>query len=224
MMKNYCLVIFDLDGTLLDTREGVLSSVKYTIAKEGLAPLEDNVLKTFIGPPIKDSFAQTYGISDEGKLQNLVEIFRKQYKDVDLLKAKPYEGIYKLFETLKNVGIKTAVATYKRQDYTESILKYFGFDQYTDIIYGADPDNKLKKKDIIKLCLEKTRVDIDNAVMIGDTAHDAEAARQLGMDFLGVTYGFGFKTADDILEYTSLRAAKNVGDIVQILGLDKEEK
>lgn len=224
MMKKYRLVIFDLDGTLLDTREGVLSSVKYTINKTGLTPLEDSVLQTFIGPPIMDSFAKTYGISDKEKLQELVEIFRKQYKDVDLLKAETYEGIYEVFETLKRIGIKTAVATYKRQDYTENILKHFGFDQYTDIIYGADPDNKLKKKDIIQLCLEKTGIGVDEAVMVGDTEHDAEAARQLGMDFLGVTYGFGFKTAEDVLEYTKVPAATTADGIGRILGLDKEGK
>ena len=220
-MKKYRLVIFDLDGTLLDTRDGILSAVKYTINKTGLTPLEDCVLQNFIGPPIGESFAKFYSISDKKRVQELVEIFRKQYKDIDLLKAEPYEGIYEVFESLNHMGIKTAIATYKRQDFTETILKHFGFDQYTDVIHGADYNNKLKKKDIIQLCLEETEINIEDAVMIGDTAHDAEAARQLGIDFLGVTYGFGFKTEKDVLEYTSLRTASEAKDILKILELDK---
>lgn len=219
MMKKYCLLIFDLDGTLLDTREGVLSSVKYTIHKVGLTPLEDSVLQSFIGPPIKDSFAKTYGISDEERLRELVRIFRDRYKDVDLLKAEPYEGIFTVFQTLQEKGVKTAVATYKRQDYTEKILNHFGFDRYTDIIYGADPDNKLKKKDIIELCIKKAGITIQDALMIGDTMHDAEAAKQLDMDFLGVTYGFGFKTPEEVAAYTTIQACNIPENILSILDM-----
>lgn len=219
MMNKYRLVIFDLDGTLLDTREGVLSSVKYTIHKAGLTPLEDSVLRSFIGPPIKDSFAKTYGISDEERLRELVQIFRDRYKDVDLLKAEPYEGIFDVFQTLQDKGVKTAVATYKRQDYTEKILNHFGFDRYTDIIYGADPDNKLKKKDIIELCIKKAGITIRDALMIGDTLHDAEAARHLDMDFLGVTYGFGFKTPEEVAAYTAIQACGIPENILSILGM-----
>lgn len=217
MMKKYRLVIFDLDGTLLDTRAGVLSSVKYTINKTGLTPLGDSVLQTFIGPPIMDSFAKTYGISDKEKLRELVGIFRNQYKYVDLLKAEPYEGIFTVFQTLQDKGVKTAVATYKRQDYTEKILNHFGFNRYTDIIYGADPDNKLKKKDIIELCIKKAGIAIRDALMIGDTMHDAEAARQLDMDFLGVTYGFGFKKPGEVSAYTTIKAGETPEDILSIL-------
>lgn len=217
MMNKYRLVIFDLDGTLLDTRAGVLTSVKYTIQKAGLTPLEDSVLQSFIGPPIKDSFSKTYGVSDEDRLRELVRIFRDRYKDVDLLKAEPYEGIFTVFQTLQDKGVKTAVATYKRQDYTEKILNHFGFNRYTDIIYGADPDNKLKKKDIIELCIKKAGIAIRDALMIGDTMHDAEAARQLDMDFLGVTYGFGFKKPGEVSAYTTIKAGETPEDILSIL-------
>lgn len=223
-MRRYKLVIFDVDGTLLNTTEGVLSSVNYTIHKAGLRPLENDVLEQFIGPPIQDSFAKFYGITQKEKLQELAGIFRNQYKNVDLLKAVPYEGIYEVFDVLKENGLKIAVATYKRQDYTDIILHHFGFDQYTDVIYGADHENKLKKKDIIELCLKKTGIAPKEAVMIGDTVHDAQAASALAMDFLGVTYGFGFKKAQDVAEYTALQAADTVKDIQDILGCGKREK
>lgn len=196
-------VIFDVDGTLLDTTEGVLSSVKYTIAAHRLPPIADGELLSFIGPPIQDSFAKHYGL--EGPvLQELAATFRERYKEGDVLKALPYEGIYEVCDELARRGITIAVATYKRQDYAEKIMKHFGFDRYTDIIYGADHENKLKKADIIRKCLEAAGVEPKEAVMVGDTEHDALGASAAGIDFIAVTYGFGFRKKEDAihLEHT----------------------
>lgn len=192
-MKKYKIVVFDVDGTLLDTTEGVLSSVIYTIKEHRLRMLPEEQLKCFIGPPIQDSFQKFYHCSKEDA-QQLAETFRNRYKDIDLLKAVPYPGIYEVFEGLKTEGIKLAVATYKRQDYATKILEHFGFHKYTSVLYGADPYNKLKKKDIIEKCMiDLGEMDYSQAVMVGDSDNDAIGALNLGMHFLGVTYGFGFK-------------------------------
>ena len=148
-MGKYKVAVFDVDGTLLDTKEGVLESVQYTIEKFGLQRLSVEQLETFIGPPIQNSFARYYKLP-EIEIQKLANTFRERYKMVDLLKAKPYDGIYQVFEMLKKKDIELAVATYKRQDYAIKILRHFGFDKYTDVLYGADNENKLKKKDIIQ--------------------------------------------------------------------------
>ena len=149
---GYKAAIFDVDGTLLDTAEGVLASVKYAIQNCGLAALSEEELNTFIGPPIQNSLIRYFGMEKE-EAQRITGIFRERYKGEDLLKAIPYEGIYQVFEELKSNGVKLAAATYKRQDYARRILEHFGFDRYTDILYGADNDNKLKKKDIIEKCM-----------------------------------------------------------------------
>ncbi len=217
-MKKYEMVIFDVDGTLLNTAEGIMNAVKYTIEKEGLPALSEDVLKNFIGPPIQDALAETYGIDDSEYLQKLAGIFRGRYKDYELMKAHPYEGIYEVFEKLVSDGVRPAIATYKREDYARAIVHHFGFDKYTDIIFGADHENRLKKKDIIGKCLEVCdHLSVQNAIMVGDTAHDAEAACQLGMDFLGVLYGFGFKTTKEIKEYSEIPAAKCAREIGIIL-------
>ena len=193
-MKKYEIAVFDVDGTLLDTTEGVLAAVQYTIDKMGFSPLSKQQLYTFIGPPIQDSFAKAY----------------------ELLKAKPYEGIYEVFETLTRKGIKLAVATYKRQDYAEIILKHFGFHQYTNILYGADHENKLKKVDIIKKCMCDLGVyDYTNAVMIGDSSHDALGAKKIGMDFLGVTYGFDFKSSKDVFQFNAIGVANTPKELLK---------
>lgn len=217
-MKKYEIAVFDVDGTLLDTTEGVLASVRYTIDKMGFAPLSEEQLLTFIGPPIQDSFSRTYHLEGE-ILQTIATCFRNRYKDFELFKAVPYDGIYELMDTLSEKGIKLAVATYKRQDYAEAILKHFGFDRYTDILYGADHENKLKKMDIIKKCMEDLGVhDYGRAVMIGDSSHDATGARQIGMDFIGVTYGFDFKTPSDVFAFDAVGAAASPKDILQYFG------
>lgn len=197
-MAQYDLVIFDVDGTMLDTTEGVLASVKYTIDKFGYDMLSEEQLKSFIGPPVQESFARHYGLSGD-ILQELATAFRDRYKDIDLLKAVPYNGIYEAFDALRENGIKTAVATYKREDYAITLLKKFSFDRYTDIIFGGDHENKLKKSDIIEKCIATSKVtDKRRVVMIGDTLNDAVGAEKIGVDFIAVTYGFGFKSEADL--------------------------
>lgn len=217
MERQFKGAVFDLDGTLLDTSEGIKSAVRFAIDRFGLEPLSDERLNRFIGPPIQNSFAAAYGLTGQ-KLRELTEVFRDRYKSCDLLKAKPYEGIYDVFRTLLENGIKPAVATYKRQDYASEILIHFGFDKYTDIMYGADSDNKLKKKDII----EKALIDMgisnySEAVMIGDTDNDAIGAAEIGTKFIGVTYGFGFKNAQDVSKFPNIGAAGSTSELTKIL-------
>lgn len=214
-MSRFEIAVFDVDGTLLDTREGVISSVQYTIQKHNLSKLTMGQLKTFIGPPIQKSFEKYYQLSTE-EVQKLANTFRERYKTVDLLKAKPYEGIYETFDTLRSRGIKIAVATYKRQDYAIKILKHFGFDKYSNILYGADNENKLTKKDIIQKCMDDFGVkDYNRAVMIGDSDNDAIGAKMLGMNFIGVTYGFDFKTKEDVDKFPNIGLAHKPIEIAE---------
>lgn len=212
-MGKYDIVIFDVDGTLLDTTEGVLAAVKHTLNKCGLEEPDEAVYRTFIGPPIKESFLKTYDIDNETAIK-MTKIFRDRYKDVELLKAEPYDGIIDVFESIKVLGMKSAVATYKRQDYAESIVRHFGFGKYTDIIFGADNDNKMKKKDIIEKCIAVAGInDYKRVLMIGDSDNDAIGANEIGIDFLGVTYGFGFRTKEEIYAHGAVFAADNAYEI-----------
>lgn len=221
----YKLIIFDLDGTLLDTSEGILSSVKYTITKFKKNELTDAVLKTFVGPPIQTSFLNTYNI-DNIEADKMADEFRNHYKNYDLLKAKPYVYISKVLEILKQKGLKLAVATYKRQDYAETIIQYFGFTRYIDVICGSDFEGKLSKTDIIIEAIKKSNVEnYKDVLMIGDTIFDANGASNVGIDFLGVTYGFGFKDDQYFKDNSMAYVAKNATDILNyILRLEGEGK
>lgn len=196
---KYQYVIFDVDGTLLDTREGIVASIKHTLATENLRTLTEEELTTFLGPPVMESFARYFG-QDKALIDRMTKTFRTQYSTVDLLKAEVYSGLEEVCKTLTEQGIKLGVATYKRQDYAERIVKHFPVGKYFKVIYGADPHNKLKKSDIIALaCKDLGASSLGKVLMIGDTEFDAIGAKQQGIDFLGVTYGFGFKTKEEVM-------------------------
>lgn len=208
-------IIFDLDGTLLNTAPGIIESVKHTIRAVGYQELSDEELLTFVGPPIQNSFMKMYACSSV-EAQNAANVFRKHYRTKALLKAEPYNGIYNLCHKLRSENRKLAVATYKREDYAISLLKHFGFDQYFDSIHGADNENILTKADIIDICLKELRASKENTVLIGDTVHDAEGAKRMEIGFLAVTYGFGFKPKT-LIEFQCLGVADNVSEIYKII-------
>jgi len=195
---KYRLAIFDLDGTLMDTSDGILQSVREAIKALRKPSLDEATIRTFIGPPIQWSFKEHYGITEEEALR-MAATFRDLYANKYLLRAKPYEGIFELLKTLSDAGIRIAIATYKREDYALRLLRSFRFDSYADIIFGSDAEGKLRKSDIIKKCIAKAGItDLSSVVMVGDTWHDAAGAAELGISFIGVTYGFGFRPNEEV--------------------------
>ncbi|MBR5405959.1 MAG: HAD hydrolase-like protein [Oscillospiraceae bacterium] len=215
-MPTIKYVIFDLDGTLLDTSEGILESIAAAAEKMGLPPLTKRQRMSFLGPPLPQSFVTNYGCSAE-EAQRAAAVFRAHYQAGAMLKAKPYRGIFALCRRLKENGIRMAVATYKREDYALTLLRHFGFDRYCDPMHGADPENRLKKEDIVRLCQKEMGADAENSVLVGDTAHDARGAVLAGTPFLAVTYGFGFRTEADAAEFPHIGTAAKPSQIADIL-------
>ena len=214
-MSKYDLAVFDLDGTLMNTKPGIFPALRYTIEKMGLRMLDDDTLSTFLGPPVQDSFAKHYSLEGE-ILQEIATTFRDRYSTVTLFEAEIYEGIPELLDELIKRGIKPAVATYKREDYALKLLRRFGFDSYTDVMFGGDHENILKKKDIIQKCITAADVtDPSRVLMIGDSTGDALGAEALGVDFVAVTYGYGFKSADDLKDIKHIGIADTPSDIIR---------
>ncbi len=214
-MKKYKTIIFDLDGTLLNPKQGILKSVIGTIEQLGLEQLPEETINEFIGPPIQVSFQKYYNKTSE-QAQAMAEIFRDLYKNKYLYDAVVYDGIIELLSTLKQ-RYKLAIATYKREDYAIDLLKYFNLAEYFDIIYGGDNNNKLTKQDIILKCVDYLSCEPSECVMIGDTKSDGIAAKNLGLDFIAVTYGFGFKNKNDIEETTPIVTCCNCNNISEFL-------
>lgn len=209
-------IIFDLDGVLLDTREGTMSAAKFAMMEKGYEIPNEEELERLVGVSIYNSFADRYNIFGD-ELDEVVNLFRTRYKDYDLLKAVPYEGIFQLLDILKEQNYKLAVATFKREDYARKLLKHFRFDSYMEIIHGSDFENKLTKKDIILKCIDYIGDVSEEIVMIGDTSSDANAAQLADISFIGVTYGYGFKEKNELMKYRHIGVANCTQDIEEIL-------
>ena len=219
-MKKYKYVLFDLDGTLMDTSEGVIKSVEYTVETLGFPPLSPDVMRTFIGPPITDSLKKQFDLTDE-QAKDATKIFRDAYKDKFLFYAEPYAGITALIKSLNEAGMKCAVATYKRDDYAKRLLDHFDLLAPFDYAMGADNNNVLKKSDIVRICLERLGCgSYDDAVLVGDTYHDAVGAEQIGVHFIAVTFGFGFTNASDAFKYNCDAVCKDVEELKNVLLAD----
>lgn len=186
----YKTVLFDLDGTLMDTSEGLVCSIDDTIDFFNLTPLSMEIKKSFIGPPVIKSFKKTYNLTDEKSIE-ISNYFREIYKNKYLLKAKVYDGIFELLDLLRENNKKIAIATYKRDDYAKMLLSHFKIDKYCDFIQGADFENRLTKSDIVKICIDELKADTSNTVLIGDSISDFIGAKENNIDFIGVSYGFG---------------------------------
>ena len=190
-------ILFDLDGTLLDTGIGLRKAISYTLNSLGLKPLTDAQMQNFIGPPIFDSLKKTYAMSDT-EATHATALFRDIYRNRFLFEAKPYDGIIALLRSLRTTNVKLGVATNKPSEYALPLLSHFGLDGYFHYMQGNDCTNKLNKADIIRMCLQKLSVyNPSSALLIGDTAHDEVAAKQSGVCFLAVSYGFGYTVSQD---------------------------
>lgn len=209
-------VLFDLDGTLLDTTDGVLESAEFAAKMMGYDLLPRETMLRFVGPPIQESFIRYYG-TDKTVAQQAANIFRDYYKENALFKARPYDGLDGLLRTLRDEGVAIGVATYKREDYALSVLEHFGISQYCRSMHGADDFNRLTKADIVEMCIAELGVPKYDVVLVGDTEYDAIGAVNAGVDFIGVTFGFGFKTESDVAKFPNIGIADTLGRVSELL-------
>ncbi len=196
-MKNRKkLIIFDLDGTLLDTSEGILHCYHKTASMLNLKknPVEND--SVVIGGPLSDGFRTLYDIPDEETLAKAIDTYRKLYANEGITKFSAYNGIDTALNKLKSDGYQLGVATLKLEEYAKSMLKNAGLAKYFDIIHGWDGTEKSTKAYTVTKVLFEQKCLAKNAVLVGDSVYDKNGAEIAGVDFLGVTYGFGIKKGD----------------------------
>ena len=181
-------VVFDLDGTLVDTSPGIIESVKYAVKEFNYPVLTQEQLLSFIGPPLKTSFIRCCGC-DDSVAERLTETYRNYYRQGAILNARLYDGIIELLKELYNADIQLTVATSKPQTFAEQIIFHFGLERYLSAIRGADIYGKLTKADLISQCVKD--FDLSGCIMVGDTVYDAKGAEETGISFIAVSYGFG---------------------------------
>ncbi|MCH5202498.1 MAG: HAD hydrolase-like protein [Oscillospiraceae bacterium] len=194
LIKNskYNIVLFDLDGTISESAEGIRYSLEKTIEITGCKAFDTSNYKLYIGPPLLDTFINHCGLIGE-KAAEAVEVYRQIYDTKGKFMNKPYDGIKDVLSKIREAGAKIAVATSKYEKFAEEIGEYLGLSQYIDCVCGSLLDGSRKdKKDIIPYAIRKLGgSSSDKVVMVGDTYFDARGAMLCKVDFVGALYGYG---------------------------------
>jgi phosphoglycolate phosphatase len=200
---KYNVYLFDLDGTLLDTSEGVVNALNQICERLNIQKITKNQAKKFLGPPLDQVILNMYPQAAKEEVEVGVAIYKEYYTRRGIYEAKIYDGILRLLQYLKGRSAGLAVVSLKYQEAVEQSLKHFKLEKYFDLIFGADIYGKLTKYDLIEKCLGKLGViDRREVALIGDSPYDAEGARRSGIDFIAVSYGFGF-TKESSKDYKS---------------------
>lgn len=191
-MVNYKVILFDLDGTLSDPREGITKSIQYALQKMNIIETNMDKLESFIGPPLQVSFAEYYGF-EESQIQQVIEFYRERFIEKGMFENELYSIIPILLKTLKEKGFKLVVATSKPTVFAEQIVQHFHIDSYFEWIVGSNLDgSRTSKTEIIQYILDRySNYNLDDFIMIGDRKHDIIGATNMGIDSIGVTYGYG---------------------------------
>ena len=191
-MQQFSHVIFDLDGTLTDPRQGISKAIGYALSKMSIEGFDGEVPDGFIGPPLQQSFKELYSLN-ERNTGLAIEYFREYYSSKGLFENQPYPGIPELMEELHLAGKQLFIATSKLEMFALRIAAHFGFDRYVSGIKGADYKGEHATKTvIISNLLEMQRlVPSEKIVMVGDTVFDIVGGKMNGLTTTAVLYGFG---------------------------------
>lgn len=212
----YEFVLFDLDGTLTESGQGIVNSVVYAMEKMGIKENDKIKLEKFVGPPLLDSFMKYYDFTEE-EAKQAVTFYREYFAEKGIYEVPLYEGIETTLKYLKNSGKTLYVATSKPEVFARRILQHLQIENYFDDIVGSNLDGtKVKKDEIISFLLEKNEiVDRSKVIMVGDREHDIFGAKKVGVDSVGVLYGYG-----DYQELESAGATyiiERLDDIIEIV-------
>lgn len=211
---------FDLDGTLTDPMQGITRSVQYALRHFGIEVDDLHSLCPFIGPPLKDSFREFYGM-DDASAELAVEKYREYFAPKGIFENTLYDGIPELLADLQSRGARIVMATSKPTVFAEQIAKHFDIRKYFTLISGSALDGSLDRKaDVIRYALDQLGIqDTSRTVMIGDRRFDIEGATETGLASIGVLYGYG-----DRAEIEAARPDYIVENVAELHDLLKEER
>jgi phosphoglycolate phosphatase len=204
----YHYVLFDLDGTLTDPKEGICKSVQYALKEQNIEEPNLDKLEPFIGPPLAASFREFYGM-DEEQTNRAVRKFRERFETVGIYENQLYPGMEEFLSSLQQQGIHLAIASSKPRDFVERILEYFKIEEYFEVITGSEKDGrKVEKTEVIRealsklfqvkeeaVCFENKKeakriLPVDDILMVGDRKFDIMGAQTFFLHSVGVSYGY----------------------------------
>ena len=192
--KNYQSILFDLDGTLTDPKDGIINSVQYALNKMGIAEPEREKLVKFIGPPLAESF-QKYFQLQPTEAWKAVQYYREYFTEKGMFENFVYPGIPQLLQELRQRGKRLIVATSKPTIFSEQILHHFKLLDLFEKVIGSNLDGtRVAKTEVIQHVFAVCPIEKQYTVMIGDREHDLIGARGNEIDSIAVTYGYGSRT------------------------------
>jgi len=208
--------LFDLDGTITDPKEGITKSVQYAMESFGINIENPDDLVHFIGPPLRQSFKDFFGISD-ANMEKAVGKFRERYLDKGIYENVMYTGIDTVLQKLVDTGKTIILATSKPTGQANTVLEHFNLDKYFTFIGGAEANgDRSLKSEVIQYALEQISItDLSSCIMIGDRKHDIIGAKTVGMKSVGVLYGHG--SYDELSEAGADYIVKDVNELLELL-------
>lgn len=205
-------ILFDLDGTLIDSSEGITKSAQYALSHFGISEPDRNSLFFFIGPPLINTFMEHYGFTKERALE-AVEKYRERYNKIGIFECSLFPGVKECIEALKAAGYRIGLASSKPGKSCERILEHFGILDMFDEVVGATFDGRIDTKEEVLNEVMRRWSDIprDEMCLIGDTMFDIEGANRVNVPSIAVSFGFG-----DVNEMVSAGAKAVIDDIRQL--------
>lgn len=184
--------LFDLDGTLTDPKSGIVRCIKHALDTLGAPRPPDDVLASFIGPPLRATFATLLDTPDRDLIERAMALYRDEYGQTGLFELQMYAGVTEMLERTCEIAPSAFVATAKAKTYAERIVRRLGLDRYFTGLYGPELTGRFDDKaDLLAHLLASEQIPRHRAVMIGDRAGDVVSARANGIRSIGVLWGYG---------------------------------
>jgi len=214
-MAKFPVVLFDFDGTLVESGPGILQAMRYMLNEMGHPPMTEEELRSFIGPPLEESFRDMLGYHGED-LERSLAAFRKCLRENGIKVLRAYPGVPEMLKRLQAAGVKTGVATCKGDKTAHLHADVVGISQYLDDIVGVSDENGCSSKaDVIRLLMEHLNASKEDVVIIGDRMYDCEGAKEVGIPCMGVLYGYGDK--EELSAYDPIYLAETPEAIADFL-------
>jgi phosphoglycolate phosphatase len=213
-MKKY--ILFDLDGTITNPKEGITKSIQYALKHMGIEVEDLDSLCRHIGPPLKDGFKEFWGFNEEEAELGLIK-YREYFTVTGIYQNLEYDGVKEMLEELKEAGSSLILATSKPEKYAKIILEHFDLLQYFSSVCGSTMDgSRSKKGDVIQYALKKNGITtLEEVIMIGDRYHDIVGAVENNIASIGVLYGFGDR--EELANAGADYIAESVTDLKELL-------
>lgn len=220
--KPYECVLFDMDGTLVDTYPGIFASYQFAMSEMKKSFGGETFVRQAIGAPLMWVFKQLCGMK-HSEAEKAVICYRRYYAQKGKNLVRAYDGMEKTLMQLKKTGCYLGVATLKKELFAKEILKEQGLLRYFDAVCGMDENDRLTKADLIRIGMQNANSAKSQTVLVGDSTFDAAGAKEIGIDFLAVTYGFGFSSQEEAKECGAYMVAESAGDIAEIIMSSRKE-